>query len=451
MNTLLLLFVFKPWNAPSSTSVLTRIFMAISVFSVEMQVVTWVGLGSLRTLVVLNLLVVIVAQWMRIPAGRRRESLPVPFYQSVPAAAALFLAAIVLVLNVANPLEAVDQYNMDRVDRIGAGGTLAYDSGGEVKTNILSPVYEMVLADLRQTPLVGPVLLRLHGLLGLWLYLVAIGTVRELLGARSGWRWALMLAVPVVFHQLVLVKNDLFVGVLGLVALAWVVARARDAEWSEIAWVSWLTGFAVAVKLTSLPLLVILAGAILVQRRGGWRPMAGVVLGGLVGALAGGLIFTLVENIRVYGVIMPSEEIGNRFEEVVAMLVGLGRFGVSLVDLGLLTRIWWPGRGGWGSTFGLPLVWAVVVVASQYRRSPGARCTALIAAVHFVSFAAVFPDADLHHRLALAPGLLLISVAVAACQDGRKVPMFLRMASIPVLALSSAQIVRSAVLYLTRT
>src|SRR5688572_29582616 len=90
-----------------------------------------------------------------------------------------------------------------------------YDPGGDVKTNILSPIYEAVLADIRQTPVVGPMLLRIHGVLNVLLYLVAIGAVRELLRAGPGWQWTVMLVVPDVFHQFVLVKNELFAGVLG--------------------------------------------------------------------------------------------------------------------------------------------------------------------------------------------------------------------------------------------
>src|SRR6185295_8376717 len=80
------------------------------------------------------------------------------------------------------------------------------------------------------------------------------------------WPWALLLVVPVMFHQLVLVKNDLFVGAIVLVASAWALTRADRASWREVAWASWLAGLAVAVKLTSLPVAVVLAGAVLWRR-----------------------------------------------------------------------------------------------------------------------------------------------------------------------------------------
>src|SRR4051812_41683585 len=54
MNLLLLLVGLRPWAAPSSTSLLTRIFVGVSVLSVEMQLVTWLGIGSLSSLRWLN-------------------------------------------------------------------------------------------------------------------------------------------------------------------------------------------------------------------------------------------------------------------------------------------------------------------------------------------------------------------------------------------------------------
>jgi hypothetical protein len=353
-------------------------------------------------------------------------------------------------LNLWNPLEAADPYNLDRVARIGEVGTLAYDPDAEIKTNILSPVYELLAADLQQIPLVGQTVVRLHGVLGLLLYVAAIGAVRELLGARAGWPWTVMLAVPVVFHQLVLFKNDLFVGVLGVVVLAWVLTRVGTAGRTEIVWASWLAGIAVAIKLTSLPLAVILAAAVVLERGERWRALAHVVLGTAAGALAGGLVFTLAENLRVYGDMMPSEGIGSRYAGVTDLLVGVFRFGLSLVDLGLLTRDWWPGRGGWGGTFGLPLIWAFIVLAAGFSWSPHVRRTALIAVVYFVAFAVGMPDADLSHRLALAPGLLVIAVAVHIVNQDMARTLPFRVALVPVVALSAAQIVRSAYLYLLR-
>ena len=102
---------------------------------------------------------------------------------------------------------------------------------------------------------------------------------------------------------------------------------------------------------------------------------------------------------------------GNRNESVDQAAVSVVRFGISLFDLGRYTRAAWPGRGGWGSTFGLPLIWAFAVLA-RYRRRPEVRRSLWIAVVYMVVFAAIYTDADIAHRLLLGPGLLLILVAV---------------------------------------
>jgi hypothetical protein len=70
--------------------------------------------------------------------------------------------------------------------------------------------------------------------------------------------------------------------------------------------------------------------------------------------------------------------------------------------------------------------------------------------VYWLLFAAAYPDADLAHRLALAPGILVVVVAGAIADEDAAVPRWCRAAAIPVIALSAAQIVRSAALYLAR-
>jgi len=62
-------------------------------------------------------------------------------------------------------------------------------------------------------------------------------------------------------------------------------------------------------------------------------------------------------------------------------------------------------------------------------------------------FAATFPDADIAHRLALAPGLLLVAWAAHLVQSGHA-PAFAGTAARVCVALSAAQIARSALLYL---
>ena len=55
MNLLLLLAALLPWAA-SPTAVFTRIFLAVSVLSVEMQLITLSGIGTLYALPTANAL-----------------------------------------------------------------------------------------------------------------------------------------------------------------------------------------------------------------------------------------------------------------------------------------------------------------------------------------------------------------------------------------------------------
>lgn len=461
MNTLLLVIGFRPWAAGSSRAILTGIVAAITLFSLEMQLVTAIsvrmpgggttvaGSTPLRWLIGVNAAIALAASlfWRRrVFAGGSSVS---PF-AAVPWPAWVTLLGVVLVLNVSRPLEAADPYHLEKVEWIAGSGTLAHNPAAETKINIVNPLYELLLADLGQVPFIGAWLMRLHGVFGLVLMLVAIAAVRELLGAPPGWAWAAVLAVPVLFHQLVLIKNDLFVASIGLVVLVWAVARAGAAPRAEIAWAAWLAGLVVAVKLTSLALLVIVAGAVLLDRRWEWRALAAVAIGGAAGLVGGGLALTLAENVRIYGVLMPIGEQGNLANGPAAALADLGRLAISLFDLGLLTREWWPGRGGWGGTFGLPFIWAVVVVASRLRTSAEARRALGYCAFCLVALGAVFPDADVAQRLALAPALMLVTVAALLAGSAAGVPRALRLAMVPVLVLSSAQIARSAFLYLIR-
>lgn len=453
MNILLLLAGVQPWRAATALDRFTRVFVAISLFSIELQIATWLHLGTLRTLTAVSVIVASVAfaAWPPAPAPATGQAEPIRFRDTVPLAAALALAALVTALNLGLPFEAADPYHLEKIDRIARLGTLTYDPDTESKVNVLSALYEALLADLRLVPAIGPVLMRLHGLWGLLLYLVAIGAARELLpGPRAtDWRWALALLLPVVFHQMVLVKNDLVAGVAGLVVLTWTITRSAAAPGREIVWIAWLAGLAVAIKLTMLPLLVILAGAIVVERRREPRALASFAAGAILGVVAGGLVFTLTENVRVYADVMPVADEGNRNTGPAQALVGLARFAISLVDQGLVTRAAWPGRGGWGGTFGLPFLWALAVVAWSSRRLPLARRTLLCAGIYLLGFGVAFTDADVAQRLAMAPALLMVVVALAIHSRGELAIGWSR-ALVLVVLLSSAQLARSAVLYVLR-
>jgi hypothetical protein len=461
MNLALLIVGLRPWRAPTSTAAFTRLFIAVSLFSLEAQAATLAAV-SIRSLVGLHTAVAIgLVLWWRPTAEASRVQ--VRLFDAVPALAAALLAALVVTLNLARPLEAADPYHLEKVERIERSGTLRYDPNTERKVNVLNSTYELLLADIRGIPALGPWLIRLHGLLGLALLLVALASTREHLDQANGgassteggarpriirpWPWAVLLVIPVVFHQLVLVKNDLFVGTLTLVASAWALTRADTAGWREIVWASWLAGLAVAVKPTTLPIAVVVTGAALLRREDRARAAASVVLGGALGALAGGLVFSVVENLRVYGAPMPVDDIGGQTQSLTQVLVGVPRFALSLVDLGQLTPTWWPGRGGWGSTFGVPLIWALLVLVAR-RQVPLVRRAVVIAGLQLLAFAAAFQDADLAQRLVLGPGLLLVAVAVHVLDDELPGTIVLRFGLWFAALLSCLQIARSAFLYL---
>ena len=451
-----------------SVGALTRLVAAISVFAVEMQVATWTGLATIRTLFLVNAAVLVVAfalsRRSATPHATRsfavfpgpRSPVLGPHRQAafvLYLAAAGAMALLVLVVNLGHPLQAADPYHLDRVAQIQRLGTLAYDpSNLDQKVNVLGWTYELVLADIDQTPLIGRAVLRVHGLFGIALYLLAIAVGRTWFTTGRAWCRAAVLVVPVVFHQFVLVKNDLFGAVPAIVVLAWLVARGPQAAPREIVWAAWLTGFAVAIKLTSAPLALVVAGALLIDRHDRLQVLWRMAAGGIAGAVCGGMAFTLIENMRWYGSPLAIHEAGGPYNwnaTIGDMAVGVIRFVISLFDLGLITRGVWPGRGGWGGTFGLPIVWAIAVLLLRYRADVTARRALWIAGTYFLLFAAIYTDADIAHRLALAPGLLLIVAAVALSDGEDRTSRGIRVALVAVMVLSTAQILRSAALYLT--
>jgi hypothetical protein len=454
MNLLILLAALLPW-ASSTADVLFRFFAAVGLLSLEMQIVTLSGVGSLHVLPPVN---VVLAAGLAMWQSARR---PISFewtaslWRVAPPPAILALGAVVLILSLLLPLQAADPYHLDRMAQIERLGTLEYDPAATPKVNIVGWVYELILADVHAVPVVGEALLRAHGVFGLLLYLTALATAREWLGrGTSRWPWMVVLVVPVVFHQLVLIKNDLFIGVAGFTALLWMVARSPQASWRETAQAGSLAGFIVGCKFSNVPLAVLFAAGVLLSRRDDrWRALAAVALGGAIGAVAGGLFFTFLENARWYGDPLasgPLAELGNVNPGPTQAAESVLRFGISLVDLGVLTTRWWPGRGGWGSTFGLPFIWAAAVLLVLARRDRNARWALIAAGAHFVVFGATFPDADVAQRLVLASGLLVIVTAVAGVDGDDTLARPARIALIPVLLLSTTQILRSAMLYLNR-
>ena len=454
MSLLPLLGALLPW-ALSPADAVFRTVLAVSLLSIEMQFVTLSGVGSLQTIALVNALVSVAAAAWQLARRRPDVSWMSSLFRVAPWPALLFLAVLVLVLNLALPLEFADPYNQQRVEQIERLGTLEYSPDADPKVNIVGFLYELTLADIRMLPAIGPSLARLHGVFGMLFYLLGLAAIRDWLKADAPrWPWTALLVIPVVFHALVLVKNDLFFAVPASVALVWLITRAEEGSWRETAGAAWLIGMAATYKPTNLPLaLILVAGVLAVQRRHPWRSLAALALGGIGGAVAGGLFLTLIENSRWYGDPLARTqvaEMGNFTAGIGGAAESVARFGISLVDLGLLTRQWWPGRGGWGGTFGLPFIWAAGVLLMSCRREPYARYALGIAAAHFVAFSATFPDADVAHRLAMGPAIVVVAVAVRIAErDGRRWAY-----SMPILAavlvLSTVQILRSAALYLTR-
>lgn len=185
MNLLLLLAALLPW-AGSPTSAFSRIFLAVSLFSLEMQVATLSGVGTLRTLVPINFVVAAL-----LVAWQARRGRPCAGWSAirgaVPWGVVLPLGGLVLGLNLALPFEAADPYHLDRAAQIERFGTLAYDASVDPKVNVVGWVYELLLADVRQIPWAGDLLVRLHDVFGLLLYGVTVASVRTFLPGPSRW------------------------------------------------------------------------------------------------------------------------------------------------------------------------------------------------------------------------------------------------------------------------
>src|SRR5688572_17353685 len=150
MNLLLLLLGFRAW-AGGPVEIMTRVFCAVSLFSLEMQLATWTGAAMLRSLAMFNgvLAVALFSLFGRNsgPGPLAMSSLPGPAKAALGA-----LAGLVLLLNSMLPLTAADPYHLARADRIQAWGTLAYDAAADPKLNVLGWLYELILADVRIIP-----------------------------------------------------------------------------------------------------------------------------------------------------------------------------------------------------------------------------------------------------------------------------------------------------------
>lgn len=454
MNLVPWLLALLPW-ATSPFEALFRITVAVAIVSFEMQLVTVVGVGSLSTLVPLNTVGALIAAGWQMSRRSPRAAWMRETVRVAPVPAVLGLVALVVVLNGTLPLTPADDYNLRRVEQIQRHGTLAYDLQTDAKENILGAAYELVLADLRAIPAIGPTLLRFHGVLGVGFYLIALASIRMWTATpATSWAWVAMLVVPVVFHQFVLLKNDLFIAVPALAGLMWLITHARgEASWRALAVAAWLVGLSVGSKPTNAALaLTFGAGAVLVCGRSGVQALVAAAGAGLAGGIAAGVMLTFLQNAWYYGDVLARAQVadmGSVKSGLGGSLLSLGRFLVSLIDLGQLTPALWPGRGGWGSTFGLPFIWALATLI-VHRDAPRARWGLAVLGFNFFAFGVTFPDADVAHRLALTPGLIGIAVAVSLIDRPSRWQRPLTHALLIVTVLSGVQIANSARSYLTQ-
>ena len=453
MNLIPLLAVFVPW-ARTPLSLFNAIYLACCILSLEVQVLTSTGIGTLHDLVPFNLAAAVAATvWQRrrgTPAWRWRNAVGAV----APWPAVAGVAALVMTVNIALPVQAADPYQLERIAQIERVGTLDYNPSADPKVNIAGAFYELVIADLRQIPVAGPLLVRMHGVLGLLLYFLTLASVRTWFGQGSSpWARSLLLVVPVVFQQLVLIKNDLFFAAPSLVVLAWLVAPKDDVSWVDLLWAGWLAGLVVGGKGVNFPLAIVLVlGVWIFQRDRLLSATAWIGLGGAVGAVCSGLLLVGAQNLRVYGDVFASGPMGEMtkwYDSPADAVTGVLRFAISLGDMGQVTTRLWPGRGGWGGTFGLPLVWALAVLIANVAAARDARRALACTGGFLLLFALGFPDADLAHRIVLGPGLLLLVVALQVSARGPA--RWPHLAAIPVVLLSAAQMIRSAVLYVQRS
>ncbi len=450
MNLIALLAGLLPWAA-TPVSAFSRIYVACSVLSLEAQAATWLGRGTLDSLVPLNLLLAVVAAGWQMAAGRSTWQWVGLTKRLLPMPVVLGLFAVVISLNLWRPVEAADPYELDRLRQIEDVGTLRYSADIDPKANIVGGFYELVLGDLHGVPRVGPVLVQFHGIIGLLIVSLAFAAAQTWLPiVGSIWASAVVFTIPVVFHQLVLIKSDLFIGAPAFVALAWAVGSVGRAHLREVWWAGWLAGLVVAAKLTNSAVALAVGVSVLARDRS-WRPLVTTGAAVVAGMVAAGILLTFWQNARFYGdpfAVLQVENMGNLNHSVGEALLGLSRFVISFFDWSLITRMIWPGRGGWGGTFGLPFIWALIVLIASSRTQPIAGRALLAGGVCLVAFGLTFPDADVAHRLAMGPALLIVVAGASVAQaTGRR--WAVRILPI-VVVLSAAQILRSAMLYFVR-
>lgn len=421
---------------------------ALIVLSVETQLATLAGM-PLRLWHLAIAHGVLAAALVASGAARARVAAHLQSLRPGPVnrTALVILAGVMAVLVARAVLfvpESADPYHLVKTTMLADELSLAHVPVLDSKINVLGYLYELALADLALGTWTLQEWLGLTGPLLVGIYLLAVVTILGRTATALPW-YAVLLPclVPAVFHQGVLIKNDLFAALLALPAL--LSLRYPRPQLDPLI-AGALAGLAMSVKATMAPVALALACFLPWQPvnlavRTRLRAAAGLVFG----LVLGGLAYVSAANVVTYGNIAgPIADSGNLVAGVGDAAVSLGRFVMSWFDASLLTRSLWPDRGGWGGAFGPAFVWALAVLIVARHRVLGVTLVCLL------PFGLLYPDADLAHRLALAPAMLaiLVAVEIEAARGAFSRWSLSAVAAVLCVALSGAMIARSSLAYL---
>jgi hypothetical protein len=415
---------------PASSPVWVAAVAGLCILSAETQIATWLGAPlELWQLAIAHAAILGLALASRDARARLASRLGiVRSLPAVPRAAVAVLGLLLAVLVARAVLfvpESADPYHLVKTALLADTLSLRHLPVLDSKINVLGYLYELGLADLamgtealqRWAGLQGPLLVGIYFaavLLILSAFAMKATADERQTGAAVPWH-ALLLPclIPAVFHQGILVKNDLFAALLALPALLILYDEHATSRLGRCAAAGLLAGLAASVKATMLP--VGLAIAICLPRTPDTvarRTRAAAGAGFLAGIVIGGLAYVSLANVATYGTVTGPISSGNLVTSVTGAGVSLGRFVMSWFDASLVTRNLWPDRGGWGGAYGPAFVWALMVLAVHSVRNQRARRAMTITLVCLVPFGLLYPDADLAHRMALAPAVFAIIAAI---------------------------------------
>ena len=465
MNLVLLTLVCLAIG-PAAWPAWAAIVAALCILSVETQIATWLNapieLGHLAIAhaAVLALALVRADARARLAArliGGLKASgyLPLRELRSIPPATLAALGLVLAILIARAVLfvpQSADPYHLVKTSLLADTLSLRHLPVLDSKINVLGYLYELGIADLAMGTDALQLWAGLQGPLLVGLYFAAVLLIRRRSGIAVPW-YALLLPclIPAVFHQGILVKNDLFAALLALPALLILYDDSATSRLGRCAAAGLLAGLAASVKATMLP--IGLALAVCLPR----TPYAharhtrvAASAGFLAGIVIGGLAYVSLANVATYGTVTGPIASGNVVTSVTDAVVSLGRFVMSWFDASLFTRRLWPDRGGWGGAYGPAFTWALVVLALHGVRDQRARRAMAITLVCLVPFGLLYPDADLAHRLALAPAVFAIIAAVdiEAARGAFRRWSASAVAAVLCIAVSGAMITRSSAAYL---